>query len=311
MTAGGDELHALDTPRRCDLEVIDGRAAEVGGIPVRRMLPLRARRTVGAWCFADRMGPTAAGGRALNVGPHPHIGLQTVTWLLGGSLLHRDSLGSEQVIRPHQLNLMTAGNGVSHSEEALSDSSDHLFGIQLWVAQPERTRHGEAAFEHHGELPQVDLGAAVATVLVGDFAGTSSPARRDTDHAGVEVTLRSGSVELPLEAAFEYAVVPLDGTVMVDGCHLSGSGIGYLGTGRDELSLSATTSARVMLLGGRPLEEELVMWWNYVARDRAEITAAHESWCSEDGRFGHVASPLDRITVPGPSWAPSNPKGPQ
>src|SRR4051794_32278287 len=130
------------------IEVTDGREAVVGRIPVRRVLPRRNRRTVGAWCFADQMGPEEVTETAgLDIGPHPHIGLHTVTWLVDGAVLHRDSLGSEQVIRPGQLNLMTAGHGVVHAEEAVDTYRGRLHGVQLWVAQPAATRDGSAAFE--------------------------------------------------------------------------------------------------------------------------------------------------------------------
>src|SRR3954471_22693840 len=149
---------AVDRPEACELEIIEGRDAQVGAFGVNRVLPRRARRTVGSWCFVDHMGPgRVTADRGLDIGPHPHAGLQTVTWLLHGEVLHRDSLGSEQVIRPGQLNLMTAGEGVSHSEEARGVYDCPLHGVQLWVAQPDATRHGAAAFEHHFELPRIEL----------------------------------------------------------------------------------------------------------------------------------------------------------
>ena len=158
----------------------------VGSLTVQRALPRRGRRTVGSWCFADVMGPADAA--AVGIGPHPHIGLQTVTWLLAGELLHLDSLGSEQPIRPGQLNLMTAGHGVAHAEE--SPGSRPLHGIQLWIAQPEATRHDEPAFEHHADLPGTELPGCEVTVLVGDLAGARSPARCDTEHVGAELRLQ-------------------------------------------------------------------------------------------------------------------------
>src|SRR5947209_4908276 len=151
------------------VEVTDSREATVGTMRVRRALPRRQRRTVGAWCFVDHMGPqqvTEAHGP--DIGPHPHMGLHTVTWLVDGAVLHRDSLGSEQLIRPGQLNLMTAGHGVVHAEEAVDGYRGTLHGVQLWVAQPAATRDDGAAFEQHAELPVVEQGGAVATVLVGE-----------------------------------------------------------------------------------------------------------------------------------------------
>ena len=292
-----------DRPAPCDLEVIEGRTARVGAVPVRRVLPRRPRRTVGAWCFVDHMGPAELGDEAgLGIGPHPHIGLQTVTWLLRGEVLHRDSLGSEQVIRPGQLNLMTAGHGVSHAEETAGVYRGELHGVQLWVAQPTATRDGEPAFEHHAELPQADLGTGVATVLVGRFGATASRARRDTDHVGVDLDLRAGSVTMPLLAEFEYAIVVLEGALAVGACRLEPGRLGYLGTGREELQLDVPGPARALLLGGEPFQETLLMWWNYVARDRAEITAAHRDWMAGHARFGKVASPLARMVTDSPPW---------
>ncbi len=295
---------AADAPAVCDMAVIEGREAQVGGIGVRRVWPRRGRRTVGPWCFVDHMGPgSVSSEHGLDVGPHPHIGLQTVTWLLQGAVLHRDSLGSEQIIRPGQLNLMTAGHGVSHSEETAGVYRGELHGVQLWVAQPSATRNGDAAFEHHPELPQAAVGSGVATVLVGSFLGASSGARRDTDHLGVELHLLPGRTEVPLDPEFEYGLVCLDGTVGVGGRNLDPTGLGYLGLGRDQLPLDAPEPVRVLLIGGRPFPELLLMWWNYVARTRDEIAAAHRAWLAGESRFGQVASPLERMVTAGPPWA--------
>jgi quercetin 2,3-dioxygenase len=285
------------------VEVTPSRVADVGRMPVRRALPRRERRTVGAWCFADHMGPapvTETSG--LDIGPHPHTGLQTVTWLLSGEVLHRDSLGTEQLIRAGQLNLMTAGHGVAHSEEATGHYRGELHGVQLWVAQPERTRHGPAAFEHHAELPQAELDNAVATVLVGSFAGATSPARRDTALVGVDGALRPGGGSWPLEPSFEYALVVLDGQVLAQGTPVRPGHLAYLGLGRDQVELSATDPARVLLLGGEPFDEPILMWWNFVARTREEVATAARQWRSHDPRFGRVASPLARLRVPPLPW---------
>src|SRR3954469_19600454 len=174
-------MSGAGVPRDPHLELLHSREAEVGAMRVRRALPRRAHRTVGAWCFADHFGPVVVTEEhGLDIGPHPHIGLQTVTWLLAGEARHRDGLGSDQVLRPGQLNLMTAGHGVAHAEEATGRYRGELHGIQLWVAQPEPTRHGPAGFEHHAALPEAAVDGARATVLVGEFAGQRSPARQDT-----------------------------------------------------------------------------------------------------------------------------------
>lgn len=286
------------------VDVAPSREAEVGGHRVRRALPQRLRRTVGAWCFADHMGPAqVTEDTGLNIGPHPHTGLQTVTWLVAGEVLHRDSLGSEQIVRPGQLNLMTAGYGVSHAEERTGRYRGEAHGIQLWVAQPEATRHGPPAFEHHDSLPQAAFGAAEATVLVGEVDGVASPARRDTDHVGVDLVLRQGVAVLPARSDFEYALVVLSGAVHVEGAAIVPGQLGYLGLGRDELSLSTDRAgARAVLLGGAPFEGRLFMWWNFVARSKEEVDMAYRDWQAGTERFGETGSALDRIGAPTPPW---------
>lgn len=300
--ASGGEPGAEKASSTTPVEVTESHQAQVGDLVVRRALPRRHRRTVGSWCFVDHMGPTRVrSGRGIDIGPHPHIGLQTVTWLTKGEILHRDSLGSEQLVRPGQLNLMTAGNGVAHSEEGTPYAGD-LEGVQFWVAQPEATRHGAAAFEHHAELPQVELGHGVATVFVGELASVRSPARRDTDHVGVDLALRSGTTVVPLAPAHEHALVVLDGAVHVGSEVITPGHLAYLGPGRDELSLTVRGPARAMLVGGVPFPEPILMWWNYVARDRGEVISAHRDWTDRSDRFGVVGSPLARIDVDPPPW---------
>lgn len=286
------------------LEITTSRESTVGAVPVRRALPHRQRRMVGAWCFVDHIGPAAVtADRGLDVAPHPHIGLQTVTWLFDGEALHRDSLGTEQPIRPGQLNLMTAGHGVAHSEEGTGHHDGNVHGVQLWVAQPEATRNGAAAFEHHPELPRVDIGGGgAATVLVGALDEAESPARHDTDHTGVDLVLAHGDAMLALRPDYEYALVVFDGTVSVDGTAVTPGRLAYLGTGRDDLVLSSVDPAHALLIGGVSFAEPVLMWWNYVARSRDEITDAHGQWTRRDQRFGTVASPLQPMDVPPPEW---------
>ncbi len=281
------------------------RSTQVGTLPVRRLLPQRPRRTVGSWCFADHAGPvteTRAG--ELGIGPHPHMGLQTVTWLLEGELLHLDSLGSEQLIRPGQLNLMTAGHGVAHAEE---DPGQHplLHAVQLWVAQPEATRHGPPAFEHHPTLPQVELDGVTATVLVGEFGGAASPVRRDSDHVGAELSLRAPGAVVAVRPDHEHALIVLEGAVRVGGSEsvwVEPGLLAYLGVGRDQCALSVVEPARALLLGGVPFPEPVFMWWNFVGRERDEVSEARRQWAEDDGRFGTVPSRLERIEVGRPPW---------
>jgi len=282
------------------LVVTPSHEAIVGRMTVRRALPQPRLRTVGAWCFADHMGPLGVTAeQGLNVGPHPHMGLQTVTWLIEGSALHRDSLGSEQLISAGQLNLMTAGQGVSHSEEATGSYEGELEGIQLWIAQPEATRGGPAAFEHHAELPTIDLDGGEAIVLIGEQGGLRSPARHDTALVGLELSLRSASL-LELRSDFEHALVVLRGDVTVDGQLLRPGHLGYLGVGHEELAIDPGDGARVMLIGGAPLEETIEMWWNFVGRSRDEFVDAYRSWAADDGRFGRVASLMPRVETEAP-----------
>lgn len=294
------------------VDVTDARTTTVGSFAVRRALPTRRRRTIGAWCFVDHAGPIRLEvGVRPDIGPHPHMGLHTVTWLLEGEMLHRDSLGSEQVIRPGQLNLMTAGHGIAHAEEATGASATTAHLVQLWVAQPAATRDGPPAFEHHGDLPRVELDRSVARVLIGTVAGArdaESPARRDTDMVGLDLELREGRSVVPLDPAFEHGIVVTAGEVLVgvgdQAVPLSPGRLGYLTTGRDALVLSASAPARVLLIGGVPFPEPLVMWWNLVARSRDEIDAGYLDWATDSGRFGKVASSLARVETAPPAWMP-------
>ncbi len=293
---------AADQVQRPVVELSPARSTRVGSLPVRRVLPQRPRHTVGSWCFLDHAGPVAVEpGESFGIGPHPHMGLQTVTWLLAGELLHLDSLGSEQLIRPGQLNLMTAGHGVSHAEEDPA-RAEAVHAVQLWVAQPAETRDAPAAFEHHAELPQLELDHAVGTVLVGDFGGADSPARRDTAHMGVELALRGRGTVVPLRSEYEHALVVLQGAVTVDGVAVEPGVLAYLGMGRDECALRTEGPARALLLGGVPFPEPILMWWNFVGRSRDEVSEARRQWSADDGRFGHVRSSLGRIEVGRPPW---------
>jgi redox-sensitive bicupin YhaK (pirin superfamily) len=296
---GGDAPPSPPSSQR--IELTPSREAQVGATTVRRTLPTRGRRTVGPWCFLDHAPESRVG---MQVGPHPHIGLQTVTWLLDGEVVHRDSLGSEQSIRPGQLSLMSAGRGVAHAEETPAGYHGRLHVVQLWVAQPERTRHGPPAFEHHAELPRIELDNTTVTVIVGAVAGAVSPARRDTESIGAELALREGRTRLPVDAAHEHAIVVLDGTVAVADHVVAADQLAYLGTGRSEIVVTVTTPARALLVGGEPFEARPLMWWNFVARDRAEIDAAYADWQAGDPRFGAVASSLAAIPAPPPPWQP-------
>jgi len=288
------------------VEVLDGAPVALGGprgLEVTRTLPSKHRRMVGAWCFLDAYGPHRLdGGPGMRVGPHPHIGLQTVSWLVAGEIVHRDSLGSLQEIRPGQLNLMTAGRGISHSEETPATHGGVLQGVQLWVALPDADRNGPPAFTHHPQLPALTDGGLTATVLMGELAGAVSPARCYTPLLGAELTLAAGSrATVPLRPDFEYAVLVLDGAATVADVPVRPGPLLYLGAGRTELRLAAGPQTRLMLLGGEPFAERIVMWWNFVGRDHDEIVAARQAW--EDraggGPFGTVRG-YDGPDIPAP-----------
>ena len=270
---------------------------------VARALPDAQIRMIGAWCFLDHYGPEdVRDSPGMQVWAHPHTGLRTVSWLLDGEVEHRDSLGSRARVRPGELHIMTAGRGIVHSELSQPDKPPSLHGVQLWVAQPAHTRDGSPAFEHHPELPRVDLDHAVATVLIGELTGTASPARRDTDHVGIDLELHAGRTTVPLRSDYEHALVMFVGACMLEGAVVQPGHLAYLGVGRDEITLSAETPSRGLLIGGVPFDDPVLMWWNYVARTRDEIITAHDDWTVGAARFGRVDSPLPPIHVDPPPW---------
>ncbi|HEX8628464.1 MAG TPA: pirin family protein [Catenuloplanes sp.] len=257
---------------------------------VRRLLPHRQRRMVGAWCFVDHFGPDDVTGRAgMQIPPHPHTGLQTVTWLVDGLIEHRDSLGSQQRIAPGQLNLMTSGHGIAHSEQSPADHPDGIHGLQLWVALPEEARHGPARFEHHPTMPVHRLGDASLTVVVGELGAARSPARVHTPLFAAEgVFTTPGSHRLPVNPDFEHGVLVMSGAATVAGTALTPGSLLYLDRGRAELPVDVSGPSRLFLLGGTPFEEPLVMWWNFVGRSHEDIARARDDWMA-GRRFGPVA----------------------
>lgn len=280
-------------------ELYESRRVPLGGVRamrVDRLLPHRSLPTVGAWCFLDLFGPQRTGMRVL---PHPHIGLQTVTWPLTGEIRHRDSLGSDAMVRPGRLGLMTAGRGVAHSEFSAGDAAP-LHALQLWLALPADRADTEPAFEQHAELPRLERPGLRATVLAGGLGEATSPATVYTPLVGADLTLDPGaSVSLPLRRDFEHALLVIEGRLDVAGTAPAAGPLLYLGTGRDDLPLTARGPVRAILLGGEPFPGELVMWWNLVGRDHDEIAAARADWENRSPRFGRVAGHGDeRIPAP-------------
>jgi redox-sensitive bicupin YhaK (pirin superfamily) len=287
-------------------DVLEARKAAVGdGTEVRRLLPQRALRTIGAWCFLDHYGPDdVSTGPGMQVPPHPHIGLQTASWLFEGLVLHRDSLGSRQLIRPGELNLMTAGRGIAHSEASAAGRPPVLHGLQLWIALPSSDRFTEPRFAHHAGLPVVRADGAEVTVVIGEHQGERSPAEVFTPLIGLEVAVPGGDdFVLPVREDFEHGVVAVDGSALVDGALIAPGLLAHLSPGRSEIRLSPAGGrrlARFFVLGGAPFAERLVMWWNFVARTGEEIAQAREDWAA--GRFadvrGYPGNPLQAPALP-------------
>ncbi|MFH9738870.1 pirin family protein [Streptomyces roseolus] len=282
-------------------ELLSPRHVRLGeSTEVRRLLPNLGRRMVGAWAFVDHYGPDdIADEPGMQVPPHPHMGLQTVSWLHEGEVLHRDSTGSLQTIRPRELGLMTSGRAISHSEESPRAHARFLHGAQLWVALPDAHRHVEPHFQHHADLPRVTAPGLTATVILGSLDGATSPGTTYTPLVGADLALTAGTeTELPLDPDFEYAVLSMSGEAHVDGVPVLPGSMLYLGCGRTSLPLRASSDAGLMLLGGEPFEEEIVMWWNFVGRTDDEIREARDDWMTSD-RFGEVKGyDGDRLDAP-------------
>lgn len=260
---------------------------------VRRTLPHRELPTVGAWCLADDYGPGAG---PMVVPPHPHTGLQTVTWLLSGEVRHQDSVGSDALVHPGALSLMTAGGGIAHAETSTPESPP-LRGVQLWVALPDAARGGAPHFEHHPELPVTRAGGVTATVILGRLGDVESPATAFTPIVGAELGVVAPG-ELPLEPTWEHALLALDDRLLVGGEPVAAGSLVYLGCGRRSMTVGcAGAPSRALLLGGEPFAEELLMWWNFVGRTHDEIVAFREEWqqglAGEPTRFGRV-EPYER-----------------
>ncbi len=341
-----------------ELLVLEGVHARISPrSEVLRLLPHRVRRMVGAWCFVDLYGPRPVeDGDSMHVAPHPHTGLQTVSWLASGRVRHRDALGSVADIVPGRAAVMTAGHGIAHSEDVVVpevagvdgvDGVDGvggpagvedaagvdgvegvaragesvLHGAQLWVALPEGERARARSFVLHGPAPTVVVGGLRVSVFTGDLAGVSGPERGFTPLVGAELVpggsgghgdpasevaggqgdqARKARGTLGLDAAYEHLLAPMAGSVTVEGVTVgAGQGL-FLGTDRESFSVTLSPDARVLLLGGAPFEEEIVMWWNFVARSHDEVVAAREAWnAGGDPRFGEVDYPGgERLTAP-------------
>ncbi|KAB2926554.1 MAG: pirin family protein [Dechloromonas sp.] len=287
------------------IQRIAGRPSEISaGMTVRRALPTRQRRMVGAWCFLDHLGPLQFdAGQGMHVGAHPHTALQTFTWLIEGEVLHRDSLGSEQVIRPGQVNLMTAGRGIVHSEDTLAEVR-RLHAAQLWIALPASAADCPPAFAHYPELPRWQQGNCLVTLLAGTFAGRTMAARFHSPLVGLDLFAPVACrTELPLEPDFEYAILPLTGEMLLDGERFGADEFAWLGRRRSPIVIEQSAGSRLLLLGGEPFAEPVHMWWNFVGHSRQAIIDAQRDWETGSPRFGSVAGRETRLPAPPLPWS--------
>ncbi|MFJ3778156.1 pirin family protein [Streptomyces sp. NPDC090075] len=296
-----EDDRAISAPR---VDVLPPREVPLGGpraMRVRRTLPQRERTLIGAWCFADHYGPhqvTAAGG--MDLPPHPHTGLQTVSWLFSGEVEHRDTLGTHALVRPGEMNLMTGGYGIAHSEVSTPNTTV-IHGVQLWVALPEEHRDTARDFQHYVPEP-VQVDGAEIKVFLGSLAGRTSPVRAFTPLLGAEIVLEPhATLTLAVDAAFEHGLLVDGGDVRLIDTVLRPAELGYVPRGADTLTVVNETDApaRTVLLGGPPFGEEIVMWWNFVGRSHEDIVKAREDWEASSDRFGVIEDfPGGRLPAP-------------
>jgi quercetin 2,3-dioxygenase len=272
------------------LETYPGRDVALGALTVTRVLPVKGKRLIGPWCFLDRFGPhTFDDAVAMDIGAHPHVGLQTVTWLLDGELVHYDSLGSESLLQPGGVNVMTSGGAIAHAERTPARNSGRLNGAQLWVALPDRDRQMAATFQHVERVPLHEERGGLVRLFAGGLGAHRSPATHYSDILGADLQIHpGGSVEIPLETSFEHAILVLSGDCVIDGQPLQERVLYYLGANRSEAAFTSRSGGRLLAIGGPPFPETILMWWNFVARTPQEIADARTDW--EAGRrFGDVS----------------------
>ncbi|APT92037.1 pirin [Corynebacterium phocae] len=287
------------------VEILTSRDVPLGGpraMTVKRTLPQRQRSMIGAWCFVDHYGPdNVATTGGMDVAPHPHIGLQTVSWLFEGAITHHDAAGFHAVVLPGEVNLMTAGNGICHSEVSTQDTTV-LHGVQLWLAQPDPARHGGRNFENYRpqrhEFPS-DSGSSGGSALVflGQLLGQKSPVKTYTPVVGAEINLNPGSsLNLAVNPDFEHGILLDEGTLEVEGIGVNRTEIAYLGVAEKSIHLHnpGDTPARMLVIGGTPFGEEIVMWWNFVGRSYQDIEQARADWEAHSPRFGKVLGYIGR-----------------
>jgi redox-sensitive bicupin YhaK (pirin superfamily) len=298
----GKDPAAGDAPA-CDAVelVIVPRTSDLGGFTVRRALPNARRRMVGPFIFVDHMGPAEfRSGQGLDVRPHPHIGLATVTYLFDGEIVHRDSLGSDIPIRPNELNWMSAGRGIVHSERTATDhrvAGERLHGMQCWVALPAAAEEGAPAFHHHDQaaLPTVAGEGKTVRVVAGSLLGVRSPVETLWDTIFAEAQLAAGA-SLPLDAAHEErAVYVVSGEIDVQGDRFAAGRLLVFRPG-DRITVKAATDAQLVILGGAAMDGPRYIWWNFVSSRKERIEQAKADW--KAARFSMVPGDSEFIPLP-------------
>lgn len=293
-----------------EIKRIELRSADLGeGILVKRALPSRHQRMVGAWCFLDHAGPVNfAPGKGMHVAAHPHTALQTFTWLIDGEVLHKDSLGNELIIRPGQVNLMTAGRGIVHTEDS-AENGGRLHAAQLWIALPEELADCEPDFVHYPELPVWHSAGVQHTLLAGAYGDLEAPTAVHSAMLGMDLfSEQGGTVTLSLNPDFEYGFLPLTGQVNAVGETYTPDEFAYIDKGLTRLTVELTAGARLLLLGGVPFEKSVQMWWNFVGHSKEAITQAQLAWDRGEPRFGDVLDQAastgvaPRLAVPALPW---------
>jgi redox-sensitive bicupin YhaK (pirin superfamily) len=301
------------------MEVLTPRDVPLGGLrsmTVRRTLPQRQRSLIGAWCFLDHYGPDEVrGSGGMVVPPHPHTGLQTVSWLFTGEIEHRDSAGHHATVRPGELNLMTAGRGISHSEYSTPRTTT-LHGAQLWLALPDGDRQVDPTFEHFAPAPVRGTGWE-ARVFIGSLLGSTSPVTTYSPLLGAELRLAAGtSLPVPVDPSYELGVLVDHGSLAVDGKPLEAHELGFVEPGSSSIELVATEDTRILLIGGPPFGEQIVMWWNFIGREHDEVVAYRAEWESRlDSGVGRrfalsEGDPLDPLHAPALPNARMRKRGP-
>lgn len=271
------------------------------GVTIERTLPHKDLKKIGAWCFLDSYGPTSEPG-AMRVAAHPHTGLQTVTWLFSGTVIHNDSLGSRSTIQPGELNLMTAGHGIAHSELSL-ESDAPLQGVQLWVVLPGSSRDRKPDFRHYRNLPRFSHDGAEITLFMGELLGRRSEATTHSPIVGAQIQNSERESVIPINKDWEHGILAVTDQVHIDGIAMKKDQLLYFPPGKESFSFYGNPESSdletMIVIGGAPFEEKFVMWWNFIGRSHEEIVAMRNEWQYSSDRFPQFSDSIhQRIPAP-------------